>query len=87
MPRPKTVCDDCLLRSVGAGDLSVTSTSEVVEATGLSQEAIRQRLWDLEEIGLLDEDTKGGTQLWELTEAGEHRVARDVCTCGMDLHL
>jgi len=84
VPRPKTVCDVCLLRVVAAGDDPVTSTTEVVEHTPLSREGARQRLLGLADLDLIAQTEKGKTALWYPTLAG-HRGTKSRCDCGREL--
>lgn len=86
MPRPKSVCDYCLLRAVAHGEDPVTSTSEVVDLTDLSREGARQRLTQLADAGLVEQTIKGKTALWYLSLAG-HQTSGERCACGNELLL
>ena len=87
VPRPRSYCDDCLLRAVQRGDSPVSSTSDVADRTDLSNQGVREFLWNLAEDGYLSETQKGGTQLWYLDAAGHRRLGMELCECGTRLYL
>jgi len=59
MPRRKTVSDRTLLDSFGVSRGPVSTTSDIAEEVGLSLDAVRIRLRQLEEEGMVESKQVG----------------------------
>jgi len=81
MGRPRSVCDDCVLRAVAAGEAPVSSTPEVAARLEMSDQGVRDRLDQLADRDYLATDRKGRTRLWWLVAAGYRRLDGQQCGC------
>lgn len=70
--RKETVSDEELLSYVAEVDEPFLSTSEIADHFDFGNPGMNKRLYRLENSGYLDQKTAGGTNIWWLTDAGEH---------------